>query len=98
MKNTTPTPSRPAKVRNALRGMRVPASLRPATRGTASRAAAGGRRAARAASTCLERELASYTSPSELKELDAILQRHTEEETADVRRILAARAAGRSDS
>jgi hypothetical protein len=97
MKNTTPTPSRPAKVRNGLRGMRVPVSLRPATRGTASRAAAG-RRAARAASACLERELASYTSPAELKELDAILQRHSEEETADIRRILAARAAARSDS
>jgi hypothetical protein len=75
MKNITPAPSRPAKVRNGLRT----------------------RRAARAASTRLERELSSYTSPAELKELDAILQRHTEEETADIRRILAARAAGRSD-
>jgi hypothetical protein len=93
MKNTTPTPSRPAKVRNGLRGMRVPASLRPAGGRPASRT-----RAARATRSCLERELATYTSPSELTELDAILQRHTDEETTDIRRILAARAGGRGGS
>ena len=48
-------------------------------------------RAARAARRSLERELASYTSPSDLNDLDAILDRHSEEETADIRRILAAR-------
>ena len=41
------------------------------------------RRAARAARTSLERDLASYTSPGELNDLDAILDRHSEEETAD---------------
>jgi hypothetical protein len=39
----------------------------------------------------LERELASYTSPGDLNDLDAILDRHSEEETADIRRILATR-------
>jgi hypothetical protein len=47
----------------------------------------GARRAAR---TSLERDLASYTSPGDLNDLDAILDRHSEEDTADIRRILAA--------
>jgi hypothetical protein len=50
-----------------------------------------GARAARAARQSLEREIASYTSPSDLDDLAAILDRHSEEETADIRRILAAR-------
>ena len=49
--------------------------------------------AARAARKSLETELASYTSPADLNDLDAILDRHSEEETADIRRILAARRA-----
>lgn len=48
-------------------------------------------RAARAARRSLEQDLASYTSPSDLNDLDAILDRHSEEETAGIRRILAAR-------
>ncbi|HYZ52557.1 MAG TPA: hypothetical protein VE733_03485 [Streptosporangiaceae bacterium] len=48
-------------------------------------------RAARAARRSLEQELASYTSPGDLNDLDAILDRHSEEETADIRRILTAR-------
>ncbi len=39
-----------------------------------------------------KRELATYTSQSDLDDLQAILNRHTEEETADIRRILARRA------
>jgi hypothetical protein len=50
-----------------------------------------GARAARAARRSLERDLASYTSSGDLNDLDAILDRHSEEETADIRRILAAR-------
>jgi hypothetical protein len=50
-------------------------------------------RAARAARRSLERDLATYTSPSDLNDLDAILDRHSEEETAGIRRILAARRA-----
>jgi hypothetical protein len=48
-------------------------------------------RAARAARKALERDLASYTSEADLNDLGAILDRHSEEETADIRRILAAR-------
>jgi hypothetical protein len=51
-------------------------------------------RAARAARISLERELASYTSPSDLNDLEAILARHSEDETADIRRILAGRHHG----
>ena len=41
----------------------------------------------------LERELGSYTSGSDLANLHAILDRHSDEETADIRRILTRRAA-----
>jgi hypothetical protein len=48
-------------------------------------------RAARAARKSLERELAGYTSPRDLNDLEAILDRYDEDETADIRSILAAR-------
>ena len=48
-------------------------------------------RKARAARKALERELASYTSLRDLNDLDAILDRHNDQETAAIRRILAAR-------
>jgi hypothetical protein len=48
-------------------------------------------RAARAARKALVRDLATYTSQADLNDLGAILDRHSEEETADIRRILAAR-------
>ena len=63
----------------------------PGRRWTAIREEVRGRWAARAARKSLERELASYTSPSDLNDLDAILDRHSEEETADIRRFLATR-------
>jgi hypothetical protein len=62
-------------------------------RWTAIREEVRGTRAARAERKSLERELASYTSPSDLNDLDAILDRHSEEETADIRRFLASRRA-----
>jgi hypothetical protein len=75
-----------ADIRDGFRGMRaIRASLRAARRED--------RRAARAARSSLERDLASYTSPGDLDELDAILDRYSDEETADIRRILAARRA-----
>ena len=46
------------------------------------------RRAARAARLHLERELAMYTTPADRAELDAILGRYDEDETADIRRML----------
>ena len=48
-------------------------------------------RDARAARKSLAGELAAYTSPSDLDDLDAILDRYSDEETADIRRILASR-------
>jgi len=44
----------------------------------------------RAGRAQLERELASYRSPADLDDLDAILDRYSDQETADIRRILAA--------
>jgi hypothetical protein len=48
-------------------------------------------RAARAARKALEHDLAGYTTQTDLNDLGAILDRHSAEETADIRRILATR-------
>jgi hypothetical protein len=48
-------------------------------------------RAARTARKALEHDLASYTSEADLNDLGAILDRHSPEETAEIRRILATR-------
>jgi hypothetical protein len=47
-------------------------------------------RDAHAARTALQRELASYNSPSDLDDLHAILDRYSDQDTRDIRRILAA--------
>jgi hypothetical protein len=47
----------------------------------------------RASRKALERDLATYTSQSDLDDLRAILDRYPDEKTADIRRILARRAA-----
>jgi hypothetical protein len=47
-------------------------------------------RQARAARKTLEHELANYTTQTDRNDLDAILNRHSEQETADIRRTLAA--------
>jgi hypothetical protein len=49
-------------------------------------------RQAHADRKALERELATYTSQSDLADLHAILDRYSDAETADIRRILARRA------
>lgn len=46
------------------------------------------RRNARLKRRSLERQLASYTSESDRLELDAILSRHTAEETSEIRSII----------
>ena len=46
------------------------------------------RRAAHAARQQLVRELATYSSPSDMLELDTIIARYPEEETAELRDIL----------
>ena len=48
-------------------------------------------REARAARRTLQHELSSYNTASELNDLEAILDRHSDEETADIRRFLATR-------
>ncbi len=58
---------------------------------TSIRHDARGHREARAARRALQHELSSYNTPSELNDLDAILDRHSDEDTADIRRFLAAR-------
>jgi hypothetical protein len=75
-----------AEIRDGFRGMREVRSSRTAAQRQAAREARQARRS-------LERELASYTSPADLNDLDAILARHSEEETADIRRILASHRA-----
>ena len=46
-------------------------------------------REAHAAHAALQRELAAYSSPEDLNDLHAILDRYPDHETADIRRILA---------
>jgi hypothetical protein len=48
-------------------------------------------REARAGRAALERELASYSSAADLNDLHAILDRYSDNETAQIRRILASR-------
>ena len=75
-----------AEIRDGRRGMRaIRASLRSSKRED--------RRAARGARTSLERDLAVYTSTADLNDLNATLDRYSDEQTAEVRRILAARRA-----
>lgn len=50
-------------------------------------------RAALTARQSLERDLASYTSQSDLDDLYAMLDRYSDRETVQIRRILAARHA-----
>ncbi len=47
-------------------------------------------RDAHAARAALAHELASYNSPADLNDLHAILDRYSDQETADIRRILTA--------
>jgi hypothetical protein len=59
---------------------------------TTIRARTRAARGARATRRTLERELASYTTEEDLNDLHAILDRYSYQETADIRRILAARS------
>ena len=58
---------------------------------TAIRTDRRGSREARATRKALQQELSSYTSASELNDLEAILDRYSDEETAAIRRLLVAR-------
>jgi hypothetical protein len=58
---------------------------------TAIRQDIRGGRDARAARRTLQHELSSYNTASELNDLEAILDRYSDEDTADIRHFLAAR-------
>jgi hypothetical protein len=58
---------------------------------TAIRAQVRDLRQERATRKSLEHELAAYTSENDLNDLDAILGRYSEADTAAIRRILAGR-------
>ena len=57
------------------------------------RAELRGLRAARDARRTLRRELVGVTTPADFIELDAILERYNEDETADIRHVLNERRA-----
>jgi hypothetical protein len=67
----------------------APKAARPLSdRFSAVRAEFRARRAARLARQQLFRELSTYTRPSEIDDLSAILDRYDDAEVADIRRIL----------
>jgi hypothetical protein len=73
-----------AEVRNGYKGMRdIRTSLKASKREVV--------RVSRAEHKALKRDLASYTSPSDLDDLEAILARYSEAETANIRRVIAGR-------
>ena len=73
-----------ADVRDGYRGMRaIRTSLTSSKREVM--------RVARAERKALKHDLASYTSPRDLDDLEAILARYSEHETADIRRLIAGR-------
>jgi hypothetical protein len=49
-------------------------------------------RQARAERRALAREIADYTSPRDLADLEAVLDRHAEDEADDIRQLIAVRA------
>ncbi|MGZ4591549.1 MAG: hypothetical protein ACXV3C_00150 [Actinomycetes bacterium] len=53
------------------------------------------RRSERREQQQLERELATYNTPADRLELDLLLERHTADETAQIKRILDRQAAAR---
>lgn len=60
------------------------------------RTALAERKMVRQRSRRLAEELASYSTPAERQELDAILSRHTETEIAELETLLNSQAANRS--
>jgi hypothetical protein len=69
------------------------ARVRHAQRPAALRGQFQHARDAHTARRALERELATYNTQSDLDDLHAILDRHSDRETAEIRHILARRAA-----
>ncbi len=73
-----------AEVRDGYREMRA---MRTSLRATKREVM----RAARAERKALERDLAGYTTPSDRADLEAVLARYSDEDTADIRSLLPAR-------
>jgi len=72
--------------------IRPRATTRPrATLLTAIRGRLRESRDARSARKALKRDLESYTSDADLNDLHAILDRYSDQETAEIRRLLASR-------
>jgi hypothetical protein len=63
-------------------------SYSPTPRWREFRAELSARRRDRAARQALARELAGYTSPRDLADLAAMLERHPEHEAAPIRRLI----------
>jgi aerobic-type carbon monoxide dehydrogenase small subunit (CoxS/CutS family) len=73
-----------AEVRHGYQGMRdIRTSLKASKREVM--------RTARAERKALKRDLAGYTTPGDLNDLEAILDRYSDQETADIRRMIAGR-------
>lgn len=73
-----------AEVRDGYREMRaIRTSLRAAKREVM--------RTAKAERRTLKHDLASYTTPSDRADLEAVLARYSDEDTADIRSLLPAR-------
>jgi hypothetical protein len=83
----------PAESQDGLGVVRALRTSLSATERDRRRAACGERRAAQATRRTLERELASFSTAADLNDMDAILKRYSEEETEEIRSILAARRA-----
>ncbi|MGZ4596683.1 MAG: hypothetical protein ACXV4A_00775 [Actinomycetes bacterium] len=62
---------------------------------TTLRSSLAQRRSERREQQQLERELATYNTPADRLELDLLLERHTADETAQIKRILDRQAAAR---
>ncbi len=79
-----------AKASTVRRTMHMETTTRPLTSlWTTVRSQLRDGREAHAAHAALERDLASYNTPEDLNDLYAILDRYSDGETAQIRRILA---------
>jgi hypothetical protein len=65
--------------------------LSPTSTWTAMRDRVRGVRLSHMARKSLERDLAAYTSENDLNDIEAILDRYSDAETVEIRRILAGR-------
>ncbi|HEX3921293.1 MAG TPA: hypothetical protein VHY31_03315 [Streptosporangiaceae bacterium] len=77
-----------AEVRDGYKGMR---DIRTSLKTSKREVVRASRAEHRAEHKALKRDLASYNSPGDLNDLEAILARYSDEETANIRRLIAGR-------